>query len=298
LRFDQTYISIRKRSALEIMDLGLHVIRDYWLPLLVLLFVGAVPFALFNHWVIGWMSHEENADPFLGMYVLNMALLVANQSQVGTMLITHYVGQALFVGRPSIWRTIQSVVSASPGLFWLHGVLRMVLIVLLYGMGILREVPPRMDILIGPMVFLFLLVAVGLLVRAFRPFASEILLLEKTPLRANGNKQISYSRRSRSLHAPASSELFGRFLLQSGFACLLLLTIYLSLVSVDSIFSIHSGEGAPQVRFYWPLSLWVVAGMMAVVRFLSYIDIRIRQEGWAVELRMRAEAVRLMQATK
>ena len=34
-------------------------------------------------------------------------------------------------------------------------------------------------------------------------------------------------------------------------------------------------------------------GFFRVVRFLSYLDLRIRHEGWEVELLMRAESLRL-----
>ncbi|HXT57762.1 MAG TPA: hypothetical protein VN699_03965, partial [Pirellulales bacterium] len=40
-------------------------------------------------------------------------------------------------------------------------------------------------------------------------------------------------------------------------------------------------------------AIWLVVGYFAVVRFLSYLDLRIRTEGWEVELIMRAEAARL-----
>jgi hypothetical protein len=43
----------------------------------------------------------------------------------------------------------------------------------------------------------------------------------------------------------------------------------------------------------YPLSLWMVAGFMTVVRFLGYLDLRIRHEGWETELLLRAEASRL-----
>jgi hypothetical protein len=46
-----------------------------------------------------------------------------------------------------------------------------------------------------------------------------------------------------------------------------------------------------------PLAMWIVAGYFCVVRFLSYLDLRIRREGWEVELRMRAEAARLTRQT-
>ena len=42
-----------------------------------------------------------------------------------------------------------------------------------------------------------------------------------------------------------------------------------------------------------PTAMWLVATYIAVVRFLSYLDLRIRNEGWEVELRLRAEAGRL-----
>ena len=45
--------------------------------------------------------------------------------------------------------------------------------------------------------------------------------------------------------------------------------------------------------FYYPLALWIVVGFFAVARFLGYLDLRMRREGWEVELMMRAEAARL-----
>ena len=47
------------------------------------------------------------------------------------------------------------------------------------------------------------------------------------------------------------------------------------------------------VRLVGFLALWLVVAYFSVVRFLSYLDIRIRREGWEVELVMRAENQRL-----
>ena len=44
---------------------------------------------------------------------------------------------------------------------------------------------------------------------------------------------------------------------------------------------------------YLPAAIWLSLGYFAVVRFLSYLDLRIRTEGWEVELIMRAEGARL-----
>ena len=42
----------------------------------------------------------------------------------------------------------------------------------------------------------------------------------------------------------------------------------------------------------YPLALWLVACLSVMVRFLVYLDTRIRLEGWEVELAMQAEALR------
>jgi hypothetical protein len=48
-----------------------------------------------------------------------------------------------------------------------------------------------------------------------------------------------------------------------------------------------------KLQIVYPLCLWLIVVFLAVVRFLSYLDLRIRHEGWEVELLMRAEALRL-----
>ena len=42
-----------------------------------------------------------------------------------------------------------------------------------------------------------------------------------------------------------------------------------------------------------PACMWVVSGYFSVVRFLSYLDLRIRREGWEVELVVRAAAAQI-----
>ncbi len=55
----------------------------------------------------------------------------------------------------------------------------------------------------------------------------------------------------------------------------------------------HAWDAA-MYTIYGPLALWLVVGYFTVVRFLAYLDLRIRREGWEVELMMRAEQTRLM----
>jgi hypothetical protein len=48
-----------------------------------------------------------------------------------------------------------------------------------------------------------------------------------------------------------------------------------------------------ELQIVYPACLWLVVAYLSVVRFLSYLDLRIRHEGWEVELLMRAEALRM-----
>jgi len=54
----------------------------------------------------------------------------------------------------------------------------------------------------------------------------------------------------------------------------------------------------PMFTFYFQLSIWIVVCYFTVVRFLNYLDLRIRREGWEVELWMRAERARLVRYWK
>jgi hypothetical protein len=291
MKFDKTFIAIRDRSILEIFDLSLHVVTDHFKSLFWLLVIGAVPWIALDLWLIGWMTDTQD---YQGLYYWVMLMLVVCQAQVGTVLMTHYLGQAMFVGRPGVWATVRNVFKSSPYLWWVHGALRLVVPVALCCLLISAN---DFDAAIGVGALLIpLLVGIGVFVRAFRPFVSEILLLEQTPVSTKDEKQVGFSKRSNALHSAASSDLIGRFMtaaflsLPLGFAC------FSMFVTIDSVLNIRANSESSHMPYYWIAALWIIAGFISVTRFLSYIDIRIRQEGWAVELRMRAEGQLLVEA--
>lgn len=287
MKFDRTYIAIRKRSLLEVLDLSLHVIRDYWQPLLVLWLIGCLPFAIFN----GTILFELGADSYdinnYSLYMLLMAVLVNSQSQVATVFMTVYVGKSMFEERPTVWETIQSTLNANKYLIWIHGGLRLLFPIMVLSLFIDAKRDP--DFLTTMTVMICGSAFVGFLVRTARPFANEILTLEKTPIFSKDNRQTTYSRRSRNLHAQSN----GRATLTALYSVPLLGCAMGVLVSVDMALSLHANSEILPAVTYFPIALWMVVGFCAVVRYLSYIDTRIRQEGWEVELRVRAEAQRL-----
>ena len=101
------------------------------------------------------------------------------------------------------------------------------------------------------------------------------------------------SRRSKSLHAPMASDLGGRFLAASFVLMVLMLSVLYTLMWFRGIaLGLWNFLDLIVLLVLYPLALWTVAGISVLVRLLSYLDTRIRLEGWEVELAIRAEAMR------
>ena len=120
-------------------------------------------------------------------------------------------------------------------------------------------------------------------------FSNEMILLERT-------RWWKLFQRGGNLCGHRGGELFALALLQLvviiGFA----LTFYIgSGRAIDAVIgsesSWHLPDG-PESLAHWrfQLPIWLGVAYFAVVRFLVYIDQRIRLEGWEVELRLRAVA--------
>ena len=293
MKFDKTYIAIRTRGVLEILDLSLHVIRDHFVPLTVLWACGVIPFAIANWYVTRWMAEDYFELDYLTLYFFTISFLIVSQAQAATTFMTSYLGQAMFAERPSVWQIIKQTIRVNPWFFWFHGIYRC--IIPIFMLVLMMDENTKGDTFGLLYTLLVILVLIGLAVRCVRPFASEILLLEKTPVKKVSNK-ITYKVRSSGLHGAADSDLTGRFAMLFLFSFLLTGSFFGSMMLIDSWLNLHASDTAIPAVIYLPVSIWMVAGLYAVVRFLSYIDIRIRQEGWEVELQMRTESMRLERA--
>ena len=142
---------------------------------------------------------------------------------------------------------------------------------------------------------LLLLAMIAIAVRGMRPYLMEIILLERNPLRAQNDGEISVAQRSRALHGPNTSDLLGRWFAAACVSIALCCSIVFTAWFVSGMVFLHWNWGSWMVHVVVPVALWTVAGFMAVVRFLSYMDLRIRNEGWEVELLLRAAAERLQE---
>jgi hypothetical protein len=133
------------------------------------------------------------------------------------------------------------------------------------------------------------------LIRGFRPFATEILLLERCPLVKPKSRpdQLAYSLRSSSIHRSLSGELFGMHI---GVSIVEFLTAVSLIMSSMFLIGVLTGTwrwGMWMDLFLFPLIVWCTAIWGTIIRFLLYMNSRIRTEGWEIELRLKAEAQRM-----
>lgn len=201
----------------------------------------------------------------------------------------------MFIGKPNIGDSIKSVWKVKPAYYWVHYGLRMIGPIAFFAW--LFRFAETEDGRVMSLLLMTILLVIGLLVRSFRPYATKIFILERAPWRASSESTITFGKRSRSLHS-AGSGLFGRFVVSIIFGYFLVAAFFGMIYTLYSWLGFKVGLGYVERAVFWPLSWWLVAGFFSVVRFLSYIDLRIRQEGWEVELSLKAEAVRLQQGAR
>lgn len=288
MRLDRTRIAIRERPLLDILDLSLRVVAAYPGPILLGTIVAALPLAALNEYLIGWMAGEGDDPSAITRYIWTMTLLVFLAAPLASVAVTLYLGQALFMDNPRIRDILQGFRRSFFALAWCQLTVR--------GIGaawLLTYFARDVDGFSTQEGWLVPLAIYVLLLRAVRPFINEIVLLEQNPLRGKGDYQMTVRRRSKTLHNPSAGDLFARWLMSALVAIAMVVSL---------IFGIWYAMGMLLFKWDWgwmmlhvgvPACMWVVGGYFSVVRFLSYLDLRIRREGWEVELVVRAAAAQI-----
>ncbi|MDP6446302.1 MAG: hypothetical protein QGG36_21180 [Pirellulaceae bacterium] len=296
MQFDQTQIAIRERDFLDTLDLSLLVLRRYLAPVAITFTLGAAPFAAFNLYFLTWMADLDPRDFDLDEWILQIiryvwcaCVVVAVQAQAAAVFTTAFIGRVVFTERPSIRGVVSSTFKMLPHIVWTQFVVRGVLFLLLY----VATLSPDRHFEAGSemvLIGLFGLWALG--ARSFRPYINEVVLLEKNPLFGADQNRMTVGRRSRILHEPASGDLVLKTITSAFFAVLMAAAFCSLGFLFCGIFLNTWTPGHLASAICLNVALWIVAGYFAVVRFLNYLDLRIRHEGWEVELRLRAEAAR------
>jgi hypothetical protein len=276
MQLDNTRIAIRERDLADVLDLSLQVVRAYALPWFFASMAGAVPMAVLNWWLLRsvWQAGTpQNKALYLG----SMLVLVAFELPLASAALTRYIGHAVFVDRPPVRQIIRDLIDSLPQLFFFQIVLRGILFL------------PAL--LLGEIWWLWALIFWWMPFVLF-PYLNEVILLERNPLVRTRGRMTTWQR-SQALHAGSRGNQFGRWLVSLLIAGGLTAGLGLSIWYVAGLFTHHWGFGDALYQVYVPAAMWIVASFFAVVRYLSYLDMRIRREGWEVELQIRAEADRL-----
>lgn len=270
MRLDKTEIAIRQRPLPDLLDLALLVFRRHAAPLMALTTLGAAPWLALNAWLLNRRMQNGLWDDYETwiFYAFWQLWLVPLEAPLATAPVTLYLGQVMFFERPSWKQVFRTLLGCLPQLLVLQVILR------------------------G---FLFLMFITAPVPSLAWPYLNEVLLLERNRLFRKLPGGVSTLGRSQALHGSGSGELFGRWLgtLTVGVVLTLGAWMMLFLLAGVLVGDFSDEEMVYPVTVLLPLALWMVQGFLAVVRYLSYLDLRIRAEGWEIELAMRAEAQRM-----
>ena len=291
MQLDNTRIAVRERNLLETFDLALHVVREFWRPWLACSLLAIVPLAVLNYALIGWMADIDYVEDVVPVrFYWTMAVLIYLEAPLASTLVVGFLGPAVFLERPSVRQVLREALQFAPQLTLCQLLLRGILPVWLLLLTLNEyEVNIFVEGFLIPGIVLYATV-----VRALRPNITEIILLEKNPLRAQGANVLTIGKRSAHLHDPSASDLFGRWIGSALLALLLAGILFVNLSVVVGVLFSQWMPGWYAAQFLFPAVLWIVVAFLSVVRFLNYLDLRIRHEGWEVELLMRAESLRLV----
>lgn len=268
MQLDKTRIAIRERTFVDILDLSLRVIRWRAGMLAIALAVGIAPMFALNALLLAGHEEPDIELNFPLTYMVWLVVLVAWEIPLATAPATLCLGQAMFDDHLSPRRAVVDFLRSLPQLLWYQAVLRAVVLF-----------PPAWF-------WLF----------AARPYLNEVILLERTPFWQRTSLEPSTRRRCRTLHTGQSGDLFARWLGVVALGAILTASWWGSMWMAGGTLVGQWEPVAAMFTHYFHLALWLVVGLFTVVRFLGYLDLRIRREGWEVELAMRAEGARLSRA--
>lgn len=269
MQFDRMRIAVRERSYLEILDLTMVVIRAHAGAWVLLSLLGILPFAALNYWLLDateMAKLDYDVESFPPGYIFWYLVLLAWEAPLASSLVTLYLGQVMFEEQAD-WRRLRRDLLGS-----------------LFQLALIQ-------VILRGLMILFVITIFVLYVAA--PYMNEVILLERNPLFAGRSHHISTFKRALRLHEFSLGELFGRWLASLCFGTVWVVALWATLRWARHVFTGQLAIDEYSYSVLFPAALWFVVAFFNVTRYLSYLDLRIRTEGWEVELLLRAEAAKL-----
>lgn len=292
MQLDRTGLAVRERSFFDLVDLSFMLLRVYFVPLMKATLLTIAPLWLLNILLVDNLLRDaliEERQP--AAYVWLTLCLVIAEAPLVSLLPTMYLGRIVFMDDPKLKEVMLDGLKLAPQWIWVQIFVRGIIwvwVVVFFSRW------ADEDAFIGWQFAMVGAMSLILLIRAVRPFVNEIIVLERNRVRAKNASDMTIARRSGILHGPSGGDIMGRAIISYILGILLFGSLFAAFLFVCRIILNITDPWHPLVlRLIYPLCLWLVAAYFTVLRFLSYLDIRIRHEGWEVELRLRAEAARL-----
>lgn len=283
LDLNMTLVSVRERSLTEICDLALRVLCKNFRPIALASLAGILPWAALNAFLV-WAFIPDLSVSW-GTYIWSMILLSFWQIPLATAPLTLTLGQMMFQRKIEPRRAYQDFMHSLPQLLWSQLFLRLICIP--HGLWLVFG---GVEDLWGLYIFTMFL----WLIPALRwAYLSEVILLERNPWRAKPG-QLSTRQRSSALHTGEGGIIFGRSFCISNLWNYLFVAIFATLWYVLGQFMDNYVMNFWTIAILVPLANWITIMYLSVIRFLCYLDLRIRREGWEVDLILRTEAERIL----
>ena len=308
MQLDTTSIVIAQRSIDELLDLSLVVARTYLPKIVLFAILGFAPFFAINLALLYPITdydrlsmastYRATNSGYQARYLWTQVCLVYLQAPLAMCGVTYFLGQAVFIEQPTLRQVCGVLANRAMALTWVLGFLRGGLLAIAFACIIFAS--PYANTHVEQTVYLTLFTTLVFMVRGFRPFAPEILLLERCPLfirKTTSANELSYGRRTSWLHS-GSGDLFSVQIVSTIIAVAFVLLACLGVLYVSGVVFGIQNWGLWMDLVLFPLTLWVMATWSAIIRFLLYLNTRIRTEGWEVELKLKAEQHRLIEKAR
>jgi hypothetical protein len=249
MNYDRLLIQVRERSFLDLLDLTFQVLRERPLALTISALAGVLPCAALNY----WLQSDPDSPPWLFVFLLVLEIPFA------TAPLTVVLGDLMFNMPVTSKRVDRALRSGLPSLIATQLVLRGVLLVTVVGYLLF---PSRLA------------------------YLDEVILLE----RMRGFKAL---RRAGALCRGLEGEYFLSWVAQVALATTFVLCFATgSNMIISSLFGDELTWSRPRASglsgLLFQAAVWIAVAYFGTFRFLSYIDRRIRLEGWELELRLKA----------
>jgi hypothetical protein len=254
----RTLVQVRERSFLDVLDLSLIVIRERPLTLGLAALAGVAPFAALN----AWLLRDPNFPDLFLIYLFILEIPWA------TAPLTVVLGGLMFGRAPSAWTVFKTIARALIPMAFYQLVIRGFLLV---SVVLFPIVPTRLA------------------------FVDQVLLLER-------GRWWKVVQRSAELCESRSGSRFAEWLGQMLFGVIFVIGFWAGTGAIVQVLISSEMTWQPtlasvlDVRLH--LAIWLTIVFFGVARFFTYIDQRIRLEGWEVKLRLRGVARALEDSRK